>query len=112
VTPSNVNEGHDAAEPTIAKRVKRNRIRVACPGTGPACAVTLVVKAGKKRLGRAHVDVRTEKARTLKLPLSRKGMRLLKRRHRLKVTIVVTVRRADLVSRRTIHATLKSRPRA
>jgi hypothetical protein len=113
VTPTgSVNEGHDAAAPVIAKRVKRSRIAVECPGAGPDCAVTIVIKAGKKRIGRAKAALHADKTRKVKLQLSRKGKRLLQRRHRVIATIVVTVRRADLVSRRTLHTKLKSRGRS
>jgi hypothetical protein len=97
---------------------------VDCTGSGPDCAVKVSVtghvpagkagagagrrKAKPVRLGRSSFKVKTGKRGKVRVKLTRKGLRLLKRQKRIKATVKITVTRSGLSAKKTVRVTLKA----
>ena len=97
------------------------KTKVDCPGVGPACKVRTTVTAiltGKLstaahaktvKLGGSAFTVADGKSAQVKTKLSRKALRLLKRRTRISAKVKINVTRAGKSTARTVKVTLKAR---
>ncbi len=93
---------------------------VDCTGAGPDCDVVnsldaqlastsaAAAKKKKVKLGKSHFTVKAGKKGTIKVKLTKKGLKLLKRLHKIKAKLTTTVKRGDKVTIKTIRITLKA----
>jgi hypothetical protein len=93
--------------------------RVDCTGAGPDCSVTtgvtaklaVTVAVAKRQavsLGSLHFAVKAGTRGTVKSRLSRKGLKLLKRLHRVKAAVKIKLTRGATVVTKTVKVTLKA----
>jgi hypothetical protein len=96
--------------------------KVDCTGAGPNCAVTDVLsaqlagassaakkkKAKTVKLGGRKFTVKAGKKGAIKVKLTKKALKLLKRRHKIKAKLKVTVKRGTVVTKKTLKVTLKA----
>jgi uncharacterized protein YggU (UPF0235/DUF167 family) len=93
---------------------------VECRGAGPSCSVRTTVTARLRsntfgaartktvKLGGSKFTIAAGKAARVKIKLSRKGLRLLKRRKRISAKVRINVARAGESTARTVKVTLKA----
>lgn len=94
---------------------------VGCLGAGPDCAVTTeasakiaAASAAKKKkaktvkLGKSTFKVKSDTTAKVKVKLTRKGLKLLKRLKRIKATLKITVKRGNKTGTKTIKVTFKA----
>lgn len=97
--------------------------KVDCTGAGPDCAVSdslsaqlvgasSAAKKKKKaktvKLGGSKFTVKAGKKGAIKVKLTKKGLKLLKRLHKIKAKLKVTVKRGTVVTKKTLKVTLKA----
>jgi hypothetical protein len=95
--------------------------KVDCTGAGPDCAVTDALsapvagassakkkKAKTVKLGGRKFTVKTGKKGAIKVKLTKKGLKLLKRKHKIKAKLKVTVKRGGVTTKKTLKVTLKA----
>jgi uncharacterized repeat protein (TIGR01451 family) len=92
----------------------RAPIRIGCPaGTPGDCRGTLLLKAAKKRLGRASFTIQPGKASKVLVKLSRGSSRLVSKRGKLRAVATVTAKDGlGTTKTRTARVTLKARKKA
>ena len=104
-------------------RVNKRRVfklrghRVDCTGPGPACAVTTKATAKvdfaapsavrKRRIGGSKFTVASGKTKAIKVKMTKKAFKALKRRGKMKAKVVVKVKRGTQGSKKTVKVRLK-----
>jgi len=91
------------------------RQSVDCTGRGPDCAVTTSVSGSvstarrrKVKLGGSSFKVTAGKKGKVRVKLTRKGLKLLKRKKKVKAKITITVKRGATTTKKTVTCTLKA----
>lgn len=123
--PSIAGAGSAGTAPVSAKgALTVPKQTVDCTGGGSDCKVTVSVagrvpagavssaprrkKAKVVQLGRSGFTIKTGKRGKVTVKLNRKGLRLLKRRKRIKATVTITVTRSGMKAKKTVRVTLKA----
>ena len=103
-----------------AKGLALLKTKVDCPGAGPSCSVQTTVRArlvGEPsaaarartvKLGRSAFTVAAGESARVKIKLSPKGLRLLKRRKRISAKVNITVTRGAKRTAKTVKVTLRA----
>jgi len=95
--------------------------KIDCTGPGPDCAVKTSASASiagasarrrRVKLGGSSFKVKTGKTGRVRVKLTRKGLRLLKRRKRIKAKVAITVKRGSVSAKKTVTVTLRAPKRA
>jgi DNA-binding beta-propeller fold protein YncE len=83
---------------------------VDCSGSGPSCVVrTSITVVGKRvKLGGSSFKVKTGKKRKVSAKLTRKGLKLIRRKRQIKARITITVSRGTTTAQKTVRLTLKA----
>jgi hypothetical protein len=66
-------------------------VAVSCKRGGAPCAVTVTMVLGRTTVGKLRLGLPAAHQRRIKLTLNRTGRRLLRTRHKLAVTVVITI---------------------
>ena len=64
-------------------RALTTALTASCPGAGPDCSITAVATSGRKKAGSGKATVKANATAGLKIKLSKAGVKLLKRKHKL-----------------------------
>jgi hypothetical protein len=97
----------------VKGRVVTTGLTAACPGTGPACSVTVAATVGRTKSGSGRASVKAGATARLKLKLTKPAAKLLKRKHKLRLRLKLTGRRAGAsttTARKTLALKLSRRP--